>query len=48
MKNKITKTYSISDKLYEEFEIITKEKNINKSRLIESWIKEFIKMNKEK
>jgi metal-responsive CopG/Arc/MetJ family transcriptional regulator len=43
MKNKITKTYSISNKLYEEFEKITKEKNINKSSLIETWIKDFIK-----
>ena len=43
MKNKTTRTYSIDDKLYEQFmEIIEKEK-LNKSKLIESLILKWIK-----
>ena len=45
MKKRSAQTYSIDDKLYEIFDKIIKEKNINKSRLIESLIKEFVKNN---
>jgi len=49
MKKRTTRTYTIDDRLYEEFEKIIKEKSINKSRLIENFIEEFIKKNnKEK
>ncbi len=47
MKNKISKTYSISDDIYEEFMKIVEEKNMNKSKLIEKWIKEFVEKNKK-
>lgn len=47
MKNKISKTYSISDDIYSEFIKIINENNINKSKLIEKWIIEFIEKNKK-
>lgn len=48
MKKRTTHTYTIDDKLYEEFEKIVREKSINKSRLIETFIEDFVKNNKEK
>ena len=48
MKNKTTRTHSISDDLYIEFLDIIKKENINKSKLIESLIKEFIDKYKSK
>jgi metal-responsive CopG/Arc/MetJ family transcriptional regulator len=45
MKKRSAQTYSIDDELYEIFNRIVKEKNINKSRLIESLIKDFVKNN---
>jgi metal-responsive CopG/Arc/MetJ family transcriptional regulator len=46
MKKRTTRTYTIDDELYKEFEKIVKEKSINKSRLIESLIENFVKENK--
>jgi metal-responsive CopG/Arc/MetJ family transcriptional regulator len=43
MKKRTTRTYTIDDKLYEKFEKIIKEKSINKSRLIENFIEDFVK-----
>ena len=48
MKTKTTRTHSISDEVYEEFMKIIEEKNMNKSKLIEKWIIEFIEKNKMK
>ena len=48
MKKRTTRTYTIDDKLYEQFEKIVREKSINKSRLIETFIEDFVKNNKEK
>ena len=48
MKTKITKTYSIDFNLYEEFTNLTERKNINKSKLIEKLIKDFVEKEKEK
>ena len=42
MKNRTTRTYTIDDELYNRFEIIIKERMINKSRLIESMIEKFV------
>ena len=42
MKLRTTRTYSIDDKLYEEFIKLVKDNNLSKSRLIESFIKDFI------
>jgi metal-responsive CopG/Arc/MetJ family transcriptional regulator len=46
MKKRTTRTYTIDDELYKEFEKIIKEKSINRSRLIENFIEEFVKQNK--
>lgn len=45
MKKRTTRTYTIDDKLYEEFEKIIFKENINKSKLIESMIKDYVKNN---
>ena len=42
MKKRTTRTFSIDDILYERFEKIVKDKNINKSKLIESMIQKFV------
>jgi hypothetical protein len=42
MKTKTTRTYTIDDKLYQLFLKITEENKINKSKLIESLIKDFV------
>lgn len=47
MKKKTSRTYSISDDIYKEFISIIEKNKINKSKLIESWIIEFIKNNKK-
>lgn len=43
MKKRTTRTYTIDDKIYEDFERIIKKKSLNRSRLIESMIVDFIK-----
>jgi hypothetical protein len=43
MKKRTTRTYTIDDKLYEKFEKIVKDKSINKSKLIENFIEEFVR-----
>lgn len=45
MRKRTTRTYTIDDKLYEQFDKIIKDKSINKSRLIENFIEEFVKNN---
>ncbi len=42
MKKTTTRTFSISDDVYEEFDKIIKDSKINKSKLIESFIVDFI------
>jgi metal-responsive CopG/Arc/MetJ family transcriptional regulator len=42
---KVTKTYSIDESLFEIFDSLTTEKNINKSSFIEDVIKKYIKDN---
>jgi hypothetical protein len=42
MKNKISKTFSISEETYEKFMEIIEKENLNKSKLIEKWIINFI------
>lgn len=42
---KVTKTYSIDESLFEIFDSLTNEKNINKSSFIEDVIKKYIKDN---
>lgn len=42
---KITKTYSVDQKIYEAFDNITEEKNINKSSFIEGCINKFLDEN---
>jgi metal-responsive CopG/Arc/MetJ family transcriptional regulator len=44
--SKITKTYSIDQKIYETFNQITEQKNINKSSFIEKCINNYINENK--
>ena len=48
MKKTTTRTFSINDDIYSEFIEIIKSKNINKSKLIESFIIKFIADNKKK
>lgn len=43
--SKITKTYSIDQKIYETFDQIADQKNINKSSFIESCIYKYINDN---
>lgn len=45
-KTKTTRTYSIDDSLYEEFIKIIKGRMFNKSRIIESLIKDWVNKNK--
>lgn len=42
MKKTTTRTFSISDDVYEKFDKIVKDNKINKSKLIESFIIKFI------
>jgi len=42
MKNKVSKTFSISEETYEKFMEIIEKENLNKSKLIEKWIISFI------
>jgi hypothetical protein len=42
---KTTKTYSIDESLYSAFDLLTTEKNINKSSFIEDLIKKYLKDN---
>lgn len=42
---KITKTYSIDQKIYEAFEQVADEKNINKSSFIEGCINKYLDQN---
>jgi metal-responsive CopG/Arc/MetJ family transcriptional regulator len=42
MKKRTTRTYTIDDEIYKDFEKIIKDKHLNKSRLIESLITKFI------
>lgn len=44
---KITKTFSIEEKLYDKFELMCKSKGINKSKIIQDAIKTFIGQNYE-
>lgn len=45
-KTKTTRTYSINDSIYEEFSNIVSNKMFNKSKIIESLIKNWIEENK--
>lgn len=42
---KITKTYSVDQKIYEAFEQVAEEKNINKSSFIEGCINKYLDEN---
>ncbi len=42
MKKRSTRTHTIDDLLYEKFEKIVKDNNINKSRLIETFIEKYV------
>ena len=42
---KITKTFSVEKKLYEKFEQIVSDRNLNRSKFIESKIREFVHNN---
>ena len=42
MKKKTTRTHSVSDNLYTEFLKIIEKENLNKSKLIEKWIKDYV------
>ena len=42
---KITKTYSVDQKIYEAFDQVAEEKNINKSSFIENCINKFLDDN---
>ncbi len=44
-KTKTTRTYSISDSLYEDFTKIVEDKMYNKSKIIESLIKDWVNQN---
>jgi predicted CopG family antitoxin len=46
MRNTTTRTFSINDEVYREFIKIIKDKNINKSKLIEKFIIDFVNENK--
>jgi predicted CopG family antitoxin len=46
MRNTTTRTFSINDEVYREFIKIIKDKNINKSKLIEKFIIDFVNDNK--
>ena len=42
---KVTKTYSIEENIYNAFDTLTNEKNINKSSFIEELIRKYLKDN---
>ena len=42
MKNKVSKTFSISEETYTKFMEIIERENLNKSKLIEKWIISFV------
>ena len=44
---KITKTFTISEEIFKEFDKISKEKSLNKSLFIENCMKDFIEKNKK-
>lgn len=48
MKKRTTRTYTIDDITYDKFDKILKDKKINKSRLIESLIEDYIKKEEVK
>jgi metal-responsive CopG/Arc/MetJ family transcriptional regulator len=48
MKKRSAQSYSIDDELYARFLKIVNEKNINKSKLIESLIEEYVNQNEKK
>jgi hypothetical protein len=45
-KTKTTRTHSIDDSLYDEFIKIVEDKMYNKSKIIESLIKDWVNKNK--
>lgn len=47
MTTKTTRTFSINDDLYERFMKIVNDNNINKSKLVESFIEKYV-MDEEK
>lgn len=46
MKKNTTRTFSINDDVYKEFMKIINDRNINKSKLIEKFLIEYINENK--
>lgn len=44
---KIQKTFTISEKISNDFDKISKEKSLNKSLFVENCMSEFIKKNKK-
>ncbi len=42
MQKRTTRTYSIDDELYDRFNKIIESKNLNRSRIIEKLIKEYL------
>jgi hypothetical protein len=46
-KTKTTRTHSIDDSLYDEFIKIVEDKMYNKSKIIESLIKDWVNKNKQ-
>lgn len=42
MKTRTTRTFSISDELYERFMKIINDNNINKSKLVETFIEKYV------
>ena len=47
MKKRTTRTYTIDDDIYSKFQTIVKINKINKSRLIEGFIEDYISKNLE-
>lgn len=47
MIKKTTRTFSINDELYERFMKIVNESNINKSKLVETFIKKYVDENEK-
>jgi len=45
MRTTTTRTFSINDDIYFEFDKIVKKKNINKSKLVEEFIRKFVSEN---
>jgi hypothetical protein len=46
MNKKIKKTFTLDEKIFNEFSIIANKLSINKSKFVENKIIEFIKINK--